>query len=197
MHPDGSVNYDYLEELVNTQIDCGIDALVACGTTGEKSTLRYDEHLKVIEVTVKSAKGRVPVIAGTGSNDTVYSVELCRDAEKLGADALLMVTPYYNKASQKGLVEHYSYIAERVNKPIILYNVPSRTGVNIKPQTYKELSKLEKIVAVKEASGDISQIKPIVPIFTPSMGVLYLAAPLEWRSIVPSPPSMIRQSDKR
>jgi 4-hydroxy-tetrahydrodipicolinate synthase len=158
MHPDGSVNYDYLEELVNTQINCGIDALVACGTTGEKSTLRYDEHLKVIEVTVKSAKGRVPVIAGTGSNDTVYSVELCRDAEKLGADALLMVTPYYNKASQKGLVEHYSYIAERVNKPIILYNVPSRTGVNIKPQTYKELSKCEKIVAVKEASGDISQV---------------------------------------
>ena len=161
MHPDGSVNYDYLEELVNTQIDCGIDALVACGTTGEKSTLRYDEHLKVIEVTVKSAKGRVPVIAGTGSNDTVYSVELCRDAEKLGADALLMVTPYYNKTSQKGLVEHYTHIAERVNKPIILYNVPSRTGVNIAPKTYKELSKIDKIVAVKEASGDISQMAEI------------------------------------
>ena len=161
MHPDGSVNYDCLKELVNTQIDRGIDALVACGTTGEKSTLRYEEHLKVIEVTVKSAKGRVPVIAGTGSNDTVYSVELCRDAEALGADALLMVTPYYNKTSQKGLVEHYNYIADRVSKPIILYNVPSRTGVNIKPQTYKELSKLEKIVAVKEASGDISQIAEI------------------------------------
>lgn len=161
MHADGSVNYDCLKELVNTQIDRGIDALVACGTTGEKSTLRYEEHLKVIEVTVKSAKGRVPVIAGTGSNDTVYSVELCRDAEALGADALLMVTPYYNKTSQKGLVEHYNYIADRVSKPIILYNVPSRTGVNIKPQTYKELSKLEKIVAVKEASGDISQIAEI------------------------------------
>ena len=161
MHADGSVNYDCLKELVNSQIDRGIDALVACGTTGEKSTLRYEEHLKVIEVTVKSAKGRVPVIAGTGSNDTVYSVELCRDAEALGADALLMVTPYYNKTSQKGLVEHYNYIADRVSKPIILYNVPSRTGVNIKPQTYKELSKLEKIVAVKEASGDISQIAEI------------------------------------
>ncbi|MBR6564751.1 MAG: 4-hydroxy-tetrahydrodipicolinate synthase [Clostridia bacterium] len=161
MHADGSVNYDCLKELVNTQIDRGIDALVACGTTGEKSTLRYEEHLKVIEVTVQSAKGRVPVIAGTGSNDTVYSVELCRDAEALGADALLMVTPYYNKTSQKGLVEHYNYIADRVSKPIILYNVPSRTGVNIKPQTYKELSKLEKIVAVKEASGDISQIAEI------------------------------------
>ena len=110
MHADGSVNCDCLKELVNTQIDRGIDALVACGTTGEKSTLRYEEHLKVIEVTVKSAKGRVPVIAGTGSNDTVYSVELCRDAEALGADALLMVTPYYNKTSQKGLVEHYNYI---------------------------------------------------------------------------------------
>ena len=161
MHADGSVNYDCLKELVNSQIDRGIDALVACGTTGEKSTLRYEEHLKVIEVTVKSAKGRVPVIAGTGSNDTVYSVELCRDAEALGADALLMVTPYYNKTSQKGLVEHYNYIADRVSKPIILYNVPSRTGVNIKPQTYKELSKHERIVAVKEASGDISQITEI------------------------------------
>lgn len=161
MHADGSVNYDYLKELVNSQIDRGIDALVACGTTGEKSTLRYEEHLKVIEVTVKSAKGRVPVIAGTGSNDTVYSVELCRDAEALGADALLMVTPYYNKTSQKGLVEHYNYIADRVSKPIILYNVPSRTGVNIKPQTYEELSKHKRIVAVKEASGDISQIAEI------------------------------------
>ena len=161
MHADGSVNYDCLKELVNSQIDRGIDALVACGTTGEKSTLRYEEHLKVIEVTVNSAKGRVPVIAGTGSNDTVYSVELCRDAEALGADALLMVTPYYNKTSQKGLVEHYNYIADRVSKPIILYNVPSRTGVNIKPQTYKELSKHKRIVAVKEASGDISQIAEI------------------------------------
>ena len=161
MHADGSVNYDCLKELVNSQIDRGIDALVACGTTGEKSTLRYEEHLKVIEVTVKSAKGRVPVIAGTGSNDTVYSVELCRDAEALGADALLMVTPYYNKTSQKGLVEHYNYIADRVSKPIILYNVPSRTGVNIKPQTYEELSKHKRIVAVKEASGDISQIAEI------------------------------------
>ena len=161
MHADGSVNYDCLKELVNSQIDRGIDALVACGTTGEKSTLRYEEHLKVIEVTVKSAKGIVPVIAGTGSNDTVYSVELCRDAEALGADALLMVTPYYNKTSQKGLVEHYNYIADRVSKPIILYNVPSRTGVNIKPQTYEELSKHKRIVAVKEASGDISQIAEI------------------------------------
>lgn len=158
MHKDGSVNYPCLEALVEKQIQSGIDALVICGTTGEKSTLRYDEHLKVIEVAIKSAKNRVPVIAGTGSNDTVYSVELCRDAEDLGADALLMVTPYYNKTSQKGLVAHYSYIADRVRKPIILYNVPSRTGINIEPATYKELSKHEKIVAAKEASGNLSQV---------------------------------------
>lgn len=161
MFKDGSVNYTCLENLVETQIKNGIDALVICGTTGEKSTLRYDEHLKVIEVAIKANKKRVPIIAGTGSNDTVYSVELCKDAEALGADALLMVTPYYNKTSQSGLVKHYTYIADRVSKPIILYNVPSRTGVNINPETYKELSKHEKIVATKEASGNISQIAEI------------------------------------
>ncbi len=161
MNKDGSVNFASLETLVNSQIKDGIDALVICGTTGEKSTLRYDEHLKVIEVAVKAANKRVPIIAGTGSNDTVYSVELCNDAIELGADALLMVTPYYNKTSQNGLIHHYNYIADRVDKPIILYNVPSRTGVNIKPETYKELSKHERIVATKEASGDISQIAQI------------------------------------
>lgn len=161
MFKDGNVNYACLESLVEMQIENGIDALVICGTTGEKSTLRYDEHLKVIEVAIKANKKRVPIIAGTGSNDTVYSVELCKDAEALGADALLMVTPYYNKASQSGLIKHYTYIADRVSKPIILYNVPSRTGVNISPETYKELSKHEKIVATKEASGNISQIAGI------------------------------------
>lgn len=161
MNSDGSVNYIRLKTLVDEQIKGGIDALVICGTTGEKSTLRYDEHLKVIETAVKSSNGRVPIIAGTGSNDTVYSVELCSDAEKVGADAFLMVTPYYNKTSQTGLVTHYNYIADRVNKPIILYNVPSRTGVNIKPDTYKELSKHQNIVAVKEASGNLSQIAEI------------------------------------
>lgn len=161
MNSDGSVNYIRLKTLVDEQIKGGIDALVICGTTGEKSTLRYDEHLKVIETAVKSSNGRAPIIAGTGSNDTVYSVELCSDAEKVGADAFLMVTPYYNKTSQTGLVTHYNYIADRVNKPIILYNVPSRTGVNIKPDTYKELSKHKNIVAVKEASGNLSQIAEI------------------------------------
>ena len=158
MNQDGSVNYGRLETLVNTQIESGIDSLVICGTTGEKSTLRYDEHLKVIGVAAKSANKRIPIIAGTGSNDTVYSVELCNDAEKMGADAFLMVTPYYNKTSQAGLIAHYNYIADRVKKPIILYNVPSRTGVDIEPETYKELSKHPNISATKEASGNISKI---------------------------------------
>ena len=158
MNRDGSVNFERLCTIVNQQIDGGIDALVICGTTGEKSTLRYDEHVKVIEVAAQAAEKRVPIIAGTGSNDTVYSVELCNDAEKVGADAFLMVTPYYNKTSQNGLIAHYNYIADRVNKPIILYNVPSRTGVQVKPQTYKELSKHPNIVAVKEASGDLSLV---------------------------------------
>lgn len=158
MNNDGSVNYGRLKTLVEEQIAGGIDALVICGTTGEKSTLRYDEHVKVIEESARTAAGRVPIIAGTGSNDTIYSVELCSDAEKAGADAFLMVAPYYNKTSQAGLVAHYNYIADRVNKPIILYNVPSRTGVAIKPETYKDLSKHEKIVAVKEANGDLSSV---------------------------------------
>ena len=158
MNEDGSVNFNRLSSLVDEQIKGGIDALVICGTTGEKSTLGYDEHIRVIETAAKANGGRVPLIAGTGSNDTVYSVGLCADAEKAGADAFLMVTPYYNKTSQRGLVAHYNYIADRVNKPIILYNVPSRTGVAIKPETYKELSKHPNIVAVKEANGDLSSV---------------------------------------
>lgn len=158
MYDDGRVNYDRLYGLVDEQIKGGVDALIICGTTGEKSTLRYDEHLRVIETAAKSCAGRVPIVAGTGSNDTVYSVELCNDAQSVGADAFLMVTPYYNKTSQAGLVAHYNYIADRVKKPIILYNVPSRTGVAIKPETYKELSKHDNIVAVKEANGDLSSV---------------------------------------
>lgn len=158
MNADGSVNFSRLSSLVDEQIKGGIDALVICGTTGEKSTLGYDEHIRVIETAAKANSGRVPLIAGTGSNDTVYSVGLCADAEKAGADAFLMVTPYYNKTSQRGLVAHYNYIADRVNKPIILYNVPSRTGVAIKPETYKELSKHPNIVATKEANGDLASV---------------------------------------
>lgn len=158
MNPDFSVNYDRLTSLVEEQITAGIDALVICGTTGEKSTLNYADHIKVIETAVQAAKGRVPIIAGAGSNDTVYSVGLCQDAINVGADALLMVTPYYNKTSQKGLIAHYNYVADRVDAPIIVYNVPSRTGVNIQPATYKELAKHPNIVATKEANGDIGSV---------------------------------------
>ena len=162
MNNDGSVNYTALENLVEEQINNGIDALVICGTTGESSTLDHEEHVKVLEVATKKANKRVPIIAGTGSNDTNYAVKLCNDAEKVGVDAFLMVTPYYNKTSQHGLVAHYTYIADRVNKPIILYNVPSRTGVNIKPETYKALSAHPNIVATKEANGDIESVKKTI-----------------------------------
>ena len=162
MNNDGSVNYTALEDLVEEQINKGIDALVICGTTGESSTLDHDEHVKVLEVATKKANKRVPIIAGTGSNDTNYAVKLCNDADKVGVDAFLMVTPYYNKTSQHGLVAHYTYIADRVNKPIILYNVPSRTGVNIKPETYKALSAHPNIVATKEANGDIESVKKTI-----------------------------------
>ncbi len=158
MNTDYTVNFKKLEELVDKQIENGIDALVICGTTGEKSTLNYKEHVKVIETAVNKANGRVPIIAGTGSNDTTYTVELCKDAISCGADAMLMVTPYYNKTSQKGLITHYNYVADRIDSPIILYNVPSRTGVNITPETYAQLSKHPNIVATKEANGDISSI---------------------------------------
>ncbi|MBE6729718.1 MAG: 4-hydroxy-tetrahydrodipicolinate synthase [Ruminococcaceae bacterium] len=158
MNPDSSVNFSRLAQLVDEQINAGIDALVICGTTGEKSTLNYKEHVKVIETAVESANKRVPIIAGTGSNDTPYTVELCKDAISCGADAMLMVTPYYNKTSQKGLISHYFYVADRIDSPIILYNVPSRTGVNIQPETYAKLAEHPNIVATKEANGDLGSI---------------------------------------
>ena len=152
------VNFKKLGEVIDDQIAHGTDAIVICGTTGEGSTLDHQEHVETIRYCVDHTAGRVPVIAGTGSNDTNYAVRLSNEAEKIGVEGLLMVTPYYNKTSQEGLIAHYSYIAERVSTPIILYNVPSRTGVNILPATYKELSRIDRIVATKEASGDISQI---------------------------------------
>ena len=155
---DNKVNFKKLGEIIDHQIENGTDAIIICGTTGEGATLDHEEHTEAIRFTVEHTAGRVPVIAGTGSNDTNYAVILSNEAEKAGVDGLLMVTPYYNKTSQNGLIRHYSYIAERVSAPIILYNVPSRTGVNILPETYYELSKLDRIVATKEASGDISQI---------------------------------------
>ncbi len=155
---DGSVDFEKLKELTEYQITHGVSAIVACGTTGEKSTLRHEEHLKVIETIIATSAGRVPVVAGTGSNDTLYTLELSEAAEQMGADALLMVTPYYNKTSQNGLVRHYEYVADRVNTPIILYNVPSRTGMDIKPQTYARLCKHPNIVATKEANGNFSAL---------------------------------------
>lgn len=158
MNKDGSVNYSKLGELIDSQINDGTDAIVICGTTGEASTLTDEEHIECIRFAVKHTAGRVPVIAGTGSNDTAYAVEMSKDAEKAGADALLLVTPYYNKTSQRGLTAHFTAIADAVNLPVILYNVPSRTGCKIEISTYKELSKHKNIVAAKEACGDISFI---------------------------------------
>lgn len=152
----GNISWDELEKLVEFQIEKGIDAIVACGTTGEAATMTTEDHIKTIQFILEKVKGRVPVIAGTGSNDTAFCVELSLEAKQLGAAGLLLVTPYYNKTSQKGMIESFNYIADHVKMPCILYNVPSRTGCNIQPATYKELSKNSYIVAVKEANGDIA-----------------------------------------
>ena len=156
---DGSVNYEKFAELIEFQIQNGTDASIVCGTTGESSTLTHEEHLEVIRFCTETVKGRIPVIAGTGSNCTETAVYLSTEAEKFGVDGLLLVTPYYNKATQKGLYEHYKKIADSVKLPIILYNVPSRTGCNILPQTAVKLcSEVHNIVGIKEACGNISQI---------------------------------------
>lgn len=160
-HPDGTVNYEKIEELVEWQISEGTDAIVACGTTGESSTLDNDEHLAVIAKVIQVVKGRVPVIAGTGSNDTAFGIWLSQEAEKLGADALLVVTPYYNKPTQKGLIVNFKAIADAVSIPVILYGVPGRTGVNIEPATVSALAAHPNICAIKEASGNISQVAEI------------------------------------
>lgn len=161
MNEDGSINFDALGRLIDFNIDNGTDAIVICGTTGESSTMTDEEHIECIRYAVEKTAKRVPVIAGTGSNHTEYAVNLSKKAQELGADALLCVTPYYNKTSQAGLVAHFTAIANAVTIPIILYSVPSRTGVNITPETCVELSKVENIVAIKEASGNISQIAKI------------------------------------
>lgn len=158
MNSDGSINYKVFEEIIEFQISNETDSIIVCGTTGESATLNHEEHCKVIQYCVEKVNGRVPVIAGTGSNDTKYALELSLEAQKLGVDALLSVTPYYNKTSQSGLIKHYNYIADGVDLPIILYNVPSRTGCNIIPETYLELSKHPNIVGIKEANGDISSV---------------------------------------
>lgn len=161
MHADGSVNYDELGRIIEDQIANHTDAIVICGTTGESPALDHEEHTQCIRYTVQKVAGRVPVIAGTGSNDTRYAIQLSQQAQEDGADALLLVTPYYNKTSQAGLIAHYAAIANAVDLPCILYNVPSRTGCNLQPATLAELAKLPNINAVKEASGNISQVAEI------------------------------------
>lgn len=154
----GKIDYGKFAELIEFQIESGINALVTCGTTGESSTFTDDEHRDVITFTVKQVNGRVPVIAGAGSNDTAYAIGLTKHACAAGADAVLLVTPYYNKATQNGLIRMYTEIADESEKPVILYNVPSRTGVNIEPETYLRLSEHPMIAAFKEANGNIGKI---------------------------------------
>lgn len=153
---DGKVDFDKLAELIDFQIEGGTAAITICGTTGESATQTLEEHIATVDFCVKHVNHRVKVIAGTGSNDTMAAVMLSQEAEKSGADALLLVTPYYNKATQPGLIKHFTYIADRVNTPIILYNVPGRTGVSFTAATYKELSKHPMINGIKEASGSFS-----------------------------------------
>lgn len=161
MNPDGSVNLETLGRLLEDQIANGTDAILICGTTGESATLSDEEKLTCIDFAVRTVNHRVPVIAGTGSNNTAHSIQLSRQAAALGADALLVVTPYYNKTSQAGLEAHFNAIANAAKIPMILYNVPSRTGVNLTPETVLQLSKKPYIVGIKEASGNISQIARI------------------------------------
>ncbi len=161
MNPDESINFDRLGQIIDNQIENGTDAIVICGTTGESATMTDQEHVDCIEYAVKRVNGRVPVVAGAGSNHTSYAVWMSKEAKRIGADALLHVTPYYNKTSQTGLIRHFNAVADATDLPIILYNVPSRTGVNITPATYRELAKHPNIVAAKEASGNISQIAQI------------------------------------
>ncbi|MBS6023600.1 MAG: 4-hydroxy-tetrahydrodipicolinate synthase [Paeniclostridium sordellii] len=158
---EDGVDFEKLGELIEYHIENNTDALIVCGTTGESTTMSDEEQFAVIDFTVKKVNKRIPVIAGTGSNDTMHSVYLCQEAEKLGADGLLVITPYYNKTNQRGLKLHFETIAASTELPIILYNVPGRTGVNIKPSVIAELAKIENIVAVKEASGDIAQVAEI------------------------------------
>lgn len=161
MNADGTVNFEEFGRIIEDQIAGHTDAIVVCGTTGESATMPDAEHLSVIDYCVKKVNHRIPVIAGTGSNDTAHGIRLTQSAEKLGVDAVLLVTPYYNKTSQQGLIQHFTALANATSLPCILYNVPSRTGVNVLPETAYELSKLPNINAIKEASGNIAQVAKI------------------------------------
>ncbi|XCP86802.1 4-hydroxy-tetrahydrodipicolinate synthase [Roseburia hominis] len=162
-HEDESINYDKLDELLEYHISHGTDSIIICGTTGESSTLSEEEHMDAIKFTIERVKGRIPVIAGTGSNSTYTTIQMSKEAVEDGADGLLLVTPYYNKCTQAGLVAHYTAVAKEAKAPIILYSVASRTGVNIAPETVAEIFEtVDNVVAVKEASGNISQISKIM-----------------------------------
>ena len=172
MKENGEVNFEKLGEILEEQIAGQTDAIIICGTTGESSTLTHEEHLDAIKYTIDKVNKRIPVIAGTGSNCTQTAIYLSQEAEKYGADGLLLVTPYYNKATQKGLIEHYTAIANSVKLPIILYNVASRTGCNIEPKTAAYLAEhVENIVAIKEASGNISQVAEIAALTQGKMDI--------------------------
>lgn len=158
MNADGSINWDKLGDLIEYHVENQTDCIVICGTTGESATLTDDEHLKCIYYAAEKVNGRIPVVAGASSNDTSYAMMLARESKQAGADGILCVTPYYNKASQRGLIRHYNMIADTTDLPVILYNVPSRTGCNILPETYLELSKHPNIVATKEANGNIVSV---------------------------------------
>ena len=160
---NGNIDYKALKRLIDFQIENGTDSIIICGTTGESSTLSYKEHNKCIETCIEYVNGRIPVIAGTGSNCTKSAIKLSKEAESMGADGLLIVTPYYNKTTQQGLINHYTKIANSVETPIILYNVPSRTGCNLEPETIYEITKQNpNVVGVKEASGNITNIAKIM-----------------------------------
>jgi len=159
---DGSLDERVMRRLVGRQIEAGVDFLVPCGTTGESPTLTHEEHLRVVQITVEAAKGKVPVLAGAGGYNTSEVIALARDLAALGADGILSVTPYYNKPTQEGLFQHYRTIAEAVSLPIILYSVQGRTGVNIEPTTVKQLAEIENIIGIKEASGNVSQMAAIL-----------------------------------
>ncbi len=159
---EDGVNFEALGNIIEFQIENSVDALIICGTTGEAATMPDKEHLSVIEYAVKKTAGRIPIIAGTGSNDTAHCAELSYEAQKLGADGLLISTPYYNKCTQKGLMMHFDKVLEKVNLPIILYNIPGRTGMQFKLETFKELAKDQRIVGVKEASGSIEYLTDLV-----------------------------------
>lgn len=168
---DLTVNFDKLGEILEYHIEKKTDAIIICGTTGEASTLTDEEQIETVKYTVEKIDGRIPVIAGAGSNDTRHGIDLCKGIEAVGADGLLIVTPYYNKTSNKGLIEHFTAMADAVNIPVILYNVPGRTGMNMKPSIIKELSAHKNIVGVKEASGDIAQIAEISRLCGPDFAI--------------------------